>query len=390
MTASPSYRDTYDAIIVGARCAGASTALLLARAGARVLVIDRQALGSDRISTHALMRGGVLQLLRWGLLPKILAAQTPRITQTVFHYGDEDIRIDIKPEHGVEFLCAPRRTVLDRILVEAAVEAGADVRHNVSLGTLIKRPDGRVTGVTLQDPAFGSVTVRAGIVIGADGRQSMVARQVGASTYAVGRHFAGVAYRYFDGIHDQGSRWFFKPGASAGVVPTNDGQHCVFVCIPKSEIASKIMHNIADGYHAALTENSETLSREIEGARPSGRITGFAGAPGHMRTSQGRGWALVGDAGYFKDPLTAHGMTDALRDAEILARAVLQGNERALALYQEERDALSHKLFAITDRIASFQWDMADIRSLHMGLQAVMKSEVDHMASVAPRMPIAA
>lgn len=390
MTAPHSYRDNYDAIIVGARCAGASSAMLLARAGARVLVIDRQALGSDRISTHALMRGGVLQLLRWGLLPKIIAAQTPRIAQTVFHYGDEDIRIDIKPEHGVEFLCAPRRTVLDRILVEAAAEAGADIRHKVSMRGLIHGPDGRVAGVTLQDPVCGSVTVRAGIVIGADGRQSMVARKVGASTYASGRHFAGVAYRYFDGIRDQGSRWFFKPGASAGVVPTNDGQHCVFVCIPEAEIASKIQHNIADGYRAALAQNSETLNREIKSARPTGRITGFVGAPGHMRTSHGRGWALVGDAGYFKDPLTAHGITDALRDAEILARAVLLGNERALALYQEERDALSYKLFAITDRIASFQWDMAEIRSLHMELQAAMKSEVDHMAAIAPRLPIAA
>lgn len=384
------YQDRYDAVIVGARCAGASTAMLLARSGAKVLVIDRQSLGSDRISTHAVMRGGVLQLHRWGLLPKIRAAGTPPITRTTFHYADETVGIDIRPDHGVESLYAPRRTVLDRILAEAAADAGADVRHNVSFRALVNGPDGRITGAVLQDPVFGSVTVRAGIVIGADGRQSMVARQVGADTYASGHHYAGVIYRYFDGLPDQGSRWFFKPGASAGVVPTNSGQHCVFVCVPKAEIAEKVLHNINDGYLAALAENSKSLRREIDAARPASRISGFAGAPGHMRTSQGRGWALVGDAGYFKDPLTAHGITDALRDAEILARAVLQGNERALALYQEERDAVSHKLFTVTDRIASFHWDMAEIKSLHKDLQTAMKSEVDHMAAIAPRISIAA
>lgn len=390
MTRPHPYEDRYDAVIIGARCAGASTAMLLARSGAKVLVIDRQSMGSDRISTHALMRGGVLQLHRWGLLPKILAAGTPRITQTTFHYGNEDIRVDIRPEHEVSFLCAPRRTVLDRILVEAAIEAGADVRHNVSLGTVMNGPDGRVIGVSLQDPAVGVVNIRAGIVIGADGRQSMVARQVRASTYASGRHFAGVAYGYFDGLRDQGSRWFFRPGASAGVVPTNDGQHCVFICVPESQIAEKIQRNPKEGYFTALAVNSKSLSCEISNATLTSRITGFAGAPGHMRTSQGRGWALVGDAGYFKDPLTAHGITDALRDAEILARAVLQGNERALVLYQEERDALSRKLFEITDQVASFQWDMTEIKSLHMELQAAMKSEVAHMAAIAPRVPIAA
>lgn len=384
------YQDRYDAVIVGARCAGASTAMLLARAGAKVLVIDRQSLGSDRISTHAVMRGGVLQLHRWGLLSKIRAAGTPPITRTTFHYADETVGIDIRPEHGVDHLYAPRRTVLDRILAEAAAAAGADIRHNVSLGRLMTGPDGRVTGAVVQDPVIGPVSVRAGIVIGADGRQSMVARQVRAKTYASGRHYAGVAYRYFDGLADQGSRWFFRPGASAGVVPTNNGQHCVFVCVPKADIADKVLRNIKDGYLVALAENSKSLRREIDNATPAGRITGFAGAPGHLRTSQGRGWALVGDAGYFKDPLTAHGITDALRDAEILARAVLQGNERALALYQEERDALSHKLFAVTDRIASFQWDMAEIKSLHQDLQAAMKSEINHMAAIAPRISIAA
>src|SRR5215467_9712751 len=117
-------KPSYDAIIVGARCAGAATGLLLARSGAKVLVVDRHAYGSDTMSTHALMRGAVVQLNRWGLIPSVVAAGTPAIRSTTFHYGDEAVRVDIKPDHGVDFLLAPRRTVLDPLLVDAACDAG--------------------------------------------------------------------------------------------------------------------------------------------------------------------------------------------------------------------------------------------------------------------------
>ena len=132
----PRFKPHYDVVIAGGRCAGAATALLLTQAGARVLLIDRQALGSDTMSTHALMRAGVLQLDRWGLLPRLVSADTPPIGVTTFHYGAEPTRVPIKSEHGVDHLYAPRRTVLDRILVEAAQAAGAEVHHGVVLSAL--------------------------------------------------------------------------------------------------------------------------------------------------------------------------------------------------------------------------------------------------------------
>ena len=130
----------YDVVVVGARAAGAATAMLLARRGLRVLAVDRGAYGTDTLSTHALMRAGVFQLAAWGLLERIEAADTPRVRRTVFHYEDEVIDIPIKPRDGVPGLFAPRRTVLDRVLVDAAVEAGADVRHRVRLADLAPRP----------------------------------------------------------------------------------------------------------------------------------------------------------------------------------------------------------------------------------------------------------
>ena len=163
------FQPHYDAVIIGARCAGAATAMLLARAGMNVLAIDRQAYGSDTMSTHALMRTGVLQLDRWGLLPAVMAAGTPEIHETTFHYGCEPLRLNIKPEYGVEYLCAPRRTVLDRILVDAACSAGAEVRHGVVLSRLQIDSKGGVVGALLKDADGHSKMVRSDIVIGADG-----------------------------------------------------------------------------------------------------------------------------------------------------------------------------------------------------------------------------
>src|SRR5215470_6061864 len=133
----------YDAVVVGARAAGAATAMLLARRGLRVLAVDRGAYGSDTLSTHALMRLGVLQLARWGVLERIEALDTPRVSRTVFHYPDEVVDIPIKPQGAVPALFAPRRTVLDRVLVDAAVEAGAVVRHRVRLADLVRGAGGR-------------------------------------------------------------------------------------------------------------------------------------------------------------------------------------------------------------------------------------------------------
>jgi flavin-dependent dehydrogenase len=139
-----------------------------------------------------------------------------------------------------------------------------------------------------------------------------------------------------------------------------------------------------------LALNSAQLAQDVDRARLVGRLRGFAGIPGFMRQSYGPGWALVGDSGYFKDPSTAHGITDALRDAELLARAVLDGSRAALTAYQHERDALSGALFQITDSIASFRWNLEEVKALHAELSTSMRAEFSHMASSIVRNKIAA
>jgi flavin-dependent dehydrogenase len=380
MNALYSLGSHYDAVIIGARCAGAATALLLARSGAKVLALDRQAYGSDTMSTHALMRGAVVQLDRWGLIPSVVAAGTPAIRSTTFHYADEAIRVDIKPDHGVDCLFAPRRTVLDPLLVDAAREAGAEVRHGVALSELQFASSGRVIGAVLRDAGGACMTVRSGIVVGADGRQSTVAQLVNAKTYVERFNASGIVFGYYEDLNRNGLHWHFAKDAAAGVIPTNSG-HCVFAAVPTTQFHATFRGDVMRGFLQVLGSTCPELRADIDRATLVGRLRGFGGATSYLRQCHGAGWALVGDAGYFKDPLTAHGITDALRDAQLLSRAIVYGGTRALEAYQCERDTLSLPFMRITDAIASFSWDLDEVKQLHAELSAVMKAETNHTAS---------
>lgn len=367
-----------DVVVVGARVAGAATAMLLARAGLRVLMIDRGEYGTDILSTHALMRGGVLQLARWNVLDRIVDAGTPPVTATTFHLGDEMLRVVIKPKFGVHALYAPRRTVLDRVLVDAAHEAGAEVRFGTRLTALSRAADGRIDGAIIQDRAGRTFHVNAKYVVGADGMRSTVGKLVGAQVYRAARHATAVLYGYWPGLPVDGYNWHYGETSAAGVIPTNDGETLVFAGVP----AHRWPEMIAGGRFAAflrILQEAAPVLAEIIRARGERPLTGFAGRAGYFRQSWGRGWALVGDAGYFKDPLTAHGITDALRDAELLADALVEGAQEALADYQRCRDEWSTGLFDITDRIASFEWTLGTVGALLESLSREMAEDVKRM-----------
>ncbi len=367
----------YDVIIAGARCAGAATGMLLARRGLRVLVVDPARRGSDTLSTHAIMRGGVLQLHRWGLLDAIRTAATPAVRSTTFHYGAEAIEVPIKERDGVGALYAPRRTVLDPVLVEAAVESGADVVHRQAVVDLRRDPDGRVRGASIADADRRAIDVEADFVIGADGIRSRVARLLDAGIDYAAEHASAAIYGYWRGVGMEGYHWFYEVGASVGCIPTNDGETCVFASLPQHRFENGRSRGLEALYHEALRDVSRDLMHSVDESDGPGKLRAFAGEPGFLRRSAGPGWALVGDAGYFRDPITAHGITDALRDAELLARAVVDGGDDALAGYQAERDALVKGLLDVTDRISSFEWSLDEVRDLHLGLSREMKTEVD-------------
>jgi 2-polyprenyl-6-methoxyphenol hydroxylase-like FAD-dependent oxidoreductase len=371
----------FDVIVVGARAAGAATAMLLARSGLDVLVLERGAYGADTLSTHAIMRGGVLQLSRWGVLDDIVAAGTPGVKRTTFSYSDASVVIDIKSSPGVDALYAPRRTVLDPALVTAAAHAGASIHHGTSVNRLLWRGN-RVAGVHATTEDGRSVELFASLVIGADGIRSTVARQVDAQYTRLGEHIAGSVYGYWADVETNGFEWVFRPNACSGVIPTNNGQVCVFSVARPARLGRGGVGIIED----VLADGAPELWDRVRRGTPPKGARMWSGHIGYMRESYGPGWALVGDAGYFKDPISAHGLTDAMRDAELLARAVLDGwrdgaSLDAMAGYQETRDRISGDLFGITDRIASQRWDDAEIAELLIRLSASMQSEVELLSS---------
>ena len=370
-----------DAVIVGARCAGAATALLLARAGARVVLLDKGAYGADTLSTHALMRGAVLQLTRWGVLPTIVAAATPPVRSTTFSYPQQDVTVAIEPKFGVSALYAPRRSLLDRALVDAAGDSGAEISHGVRVEDVILDDRGRVRGVTAV--AGGSRhRIEADNVIGADGLHSTIAQRVGAANIVEGRHATGVLFSYWEGLPVEGYYWGYRKGASIGAIPTNDGATCVFVSVPSARFREEARGETHSLYRRWIREASPEFGDRLDAACQVEPIRGFGGHTGFIRSSTGPGWALVGDAGYFKDPLTAHGITDALRDAELLARAIMTGTAEALAGYERQRNDLSRRLFELTDEIASFAWTDDVLQSLHREFSAEMSREVRALAAL--------
>jgi flavin-dependent dehydrogenase len=374
----------YDAIVVGGRVGGAATAMLLARGGMRVLVIEAARPGTDTLSTHALMRGGVLQLHRWGLLDAVVDAGTPAIRSTEFAYGDDEVEtVDIRPSNGLSALRAPRRTVLDPLLLEAARAAGAEVRVPARVTRLLI-DGGTVHGVEGIERGTGTpFRATAPLTIGADGRNSTVAQAVDAPFRRRGTASGAIIYGYFPGLPSDRYRWSYRPGVTAGVVPTGDGLACVWAGTASARFAQQRSAGLDATYRSLLAEAAPELARSIGAAPPIGTLRAFPGQPGWIRASAGPGWALIGDAAYFKDPITAHGITDALRDAELLARAVLEAPRSrhsqldALHDYERTRDRLSEPLFDITEGIASYSWDLEELRGLLRELSQAMRPEVD-------------
>jgi 2-polyprenyl-6-methoxyphenol hydroxylase-like FAD-dependent oxidoreductase len=352
-----------------------------------VVLIDRDRHGSDTLSTHGLMRGGVLQLARWGVLPDVTAAGTPAIHEVVFRYADgEQVSVAIKPSAGVEALYAPRRYLLDRLLVDAAAAAGADVLHETIATALLRSPLGRVAGVRIRSRNGRSADLHAPLTVGADGIRSTVARQVAAPLTQTGVNASAFLYRYFDRLPAAGYEWAYGDHSAAGLIPTNDAT-CVFVGTTPARLRSVRRAGAEPAFSELLASAAPAFVERLADATPTSPMRGWGGAPGYLRQSWGPGWALIGDAGYFKDPITTHGMTDALRDAELCAEAILArpsgcDETSALATYQRMRDRLSRDMINVTEAVAGYDWNLDRIRLLLREVSSAMGAEVDHLQAM--------
>jgi flavin-dependent dehydrogenase len=360
--------ETFDVVVVGARCAGSATARLLAQSGLRVLSLDKASFPSDTISTHGVGPVGVELLERWGLLDELLATGVPREDSVGLKLGDQEMNMQL-PAGAFGPIC-PRRTVLDYVLVQAARAAGAEVRENLTFRDVIWQ-DGAIAGVRYTDRGGRSYAVRARLVIGADGVNSRVAKAVGAERYNVRRSRVSFRYAYYSGIATRRVEMAWVNPHFAYIFPTNEG----LACMAGATADAGFTEHIAGG-EASLIDLFETASPHLaellrNGKRESKFYT-YRRLPGRFNVPQGPGWALVGDASFFKDPVTGQGISDALAGAQLLADAVIEGFEsptelqQALGRYQRSRDELYTDAYAATQRLASLEWRNEELPDLYM------------------------
>jgi len=313
--------EQFDVAIVGARCAGSPLATLLARRGLRVCVVDSSRFPSETLSTHVIQPCGVAALRRLGVLDSLLAAGAVPLTRFTLVAGDARIDADLKDEaeaFGAPGLCV-RRVTLDELLVRAAASAGAEVRTGEKVCSLLQ-DNGRVEGV---ETARGAL--RARLVVGADGRRSAVAALVGAGEYLLAPPGRLFAWAYFEGVADREPRLRLgRLGDLAFLAsPTDGGLYMAGVC-PSLQDRASFLAERERRFAEGLRQWPE-LDGLLAGATRVGSIRVMASWHGYFRSAAGPGWVLLGDAGHFKDPTPAQGISDALRQAERLADAIEAG-----------------------------------------------------------------
>ncbi|HEX8118414.1 MAG TPA: NAD(P)/FAD-dependent oxidoreductase [Pyrinomonadaceae bacterium] len=346
----------YDSIIVGARVAGSPLAMLLARRGHRVLLLDKSTFPSDTISTHHVHQPGVARLKRWGLLEKVRASNVPATTSMKFDVGPFAIVGAPPPFEGNSEAYAPRRRVLDKILVDAAVEAGAELREGFSVEELTFE-GGAVTGLRGRTVNRPLVTERARVVVGADGARSFVAREVGAPVYNDRGALTCSYYSYWSGVGLDSPELYPREGRMIVADKTNDGLTMVTVLWPKSEF-DRVRSDIEGEFMRTLDACAPRLAERVRAGRREERFMGTGFLPNFFRRPYGAGWALVGDAGYVKDPITAQGITNSFGHAELLAEALDEGLSgrralgEALADYERRRNEEVLPMFEHTVQLA--------------------------------------
>ncbi len=383
-----SFRHRHDVVVVGSRAAGAATALLLARLGHDVVLVDRDDFPSDTLSTHQLARPGVVQLNRWGLLDAVLDSGAPAIRQVTFTADGQTITRPVRDSAGVDLLVAPRRHILDTVVADAAVRAGADLRLGVTIDGVHFDTTGRASGVYGHDRTGARVDLMARFVVGADGLGSRVARAVGAEIVEDRGAWGAAQYAYYDGLPWDGIELIVADRALTGVFPTHHGEACIWICGPIADARSERRRAASrdDAFTTYLRRTAPELAGRLQVGRRTSPVTGMLRSPNYIRRAHGAGWALVGDAGYHRDPVTGHGMSDAYRDAELLATALdleLRGEAAAPAAYQEQRDRALRPVFEITLALTAYP-PVPEFVALQKDLSRALDTEAADLAARPP------
>ncbi len=376
----------YDAIVVGARCGGSPTAMLLARKGYRVLLVDKATFPSDTMSTHFVHPPGVAALARWGILDRLEATNCPPITRYSFDFGPVTIAGSPRPAGDTAKAYCPRRIVLDALLVEAAAAAGAEVREAFTVDEIVL-DDGRVTGIGGHAKGGATVTERARVVVGADGLHSLVAKAVRPEQYNEVPDLAPLYYTYWSGLPVEGFETYIRAedGRGWAAWPTHDDLTCVIVGWPRSQF--KANRGDVEGTYMKSFELAPEFAERMRGAKREERFVGTGDLPNFFRKPYGPGWALVGDAGYHKHPITGFGIMDAFRDAEALASGLddafagRRPYDDAMAGYQRARDEEALPMYEFTCDFAHIEPPPPELQQL-IGATSASQEAMDDFVSV--------
>jgi len=365
-----------DVLVAGAGVAGAATALLLARAGLSVLVVEARPRDHRPGFVLPIQRPGVALLADWGLLDALQRAGVPTLSQSAFCYGDRCTTIRSQPQHGVEGPLAVDQPLLDRVLRTAAERAGARFFDAHALKHVL-RARGRVRGAAVVNAQREAIEISASWIVGADGVASTVAHLVGAPLQREGSYATSTIAAEFEGLECPGARWHFRSGLAGGAMGLRGNRTLAFVSASSRLYRERLRRDLA----ASLYDGIEQLSRSLGGQLASAhRVGTFFGGSEHVayaRRPVGPGWLLVGDAGAFTDPIVGHGLTAALRDAHLAAAAICEGSTTAFA---EARDAMDDEIAAIGERIASFRWSLDELPLLHLRLADALRRQARWLA----------
>ncbi len=336
-----------DVVVVGGRIAGCLSAIRLARLGASVRLLESHTLASDTLSTHFFRGDGLVRSLRdVGVLEEVLATGAPPLRCEYFSLDGGEFTLNPPQEPGdLGFCLSVRRRALDGILARRAREEGVDVREQTRVVDVVRDGD-LVVGVVDGD----GTTHRAGVVIGADGRRSTVARLVGAREEE--RHPAARAmyYRYAAGWPTQdppGPEFLMLGDHFAYAFPSDEGLVCLAISVPVSHHESGL--DAGAFLHDAFTRHALTAERMAGTTWASSLFTGIP-ADSVWREACGPGWALVGDSGSSQDPWAGLGMDSAARQAEAFAEAYAGGDWQET--YPSLRSERTYAGFAATARFA--------------------------------------
>jgi 2-polyprenyl-6-methoxyphenol hydroxylase-like FAD-dependent oxidoreductase len=385
-------KGSHDVIVVGGRCGGSPTAMLLARKGYRVLLLDKATFPSDTMSTHFIHPPGLAALERWGLLDRLAATGCPPVDTYTFDFGPVTIAGSPQPIDGIGYGYCPRRTVLDKLLVDAAVEAGAELREGFTVDG-ITSDDGTVTGISGHSQGGNAVTEHARVVIGADGRHSLIAKAVQPDQYNERRSHLAMYYAYWSGLPSSGFETVIRAENRRGwaCIPTHDDLTVVPFGWPVEEFHAN--RKDIEGNFFKSMDFAPEFAKRLRSAKRESKFIGSAELPGYVRKPFGSGWALVGDAAYHKNPITAMGINDAFRDAELLAGALddafagRRSYEDGMNDYQKTRDHEALPVYDFTDDFAMLQPPPPEMQQLigaMNGNQEAMDGFVSVQAATVP------